>query len=116
MADYFTYNSSFGVQRTTTRREQLKYLFLELTKKCNMACEHCGSNCSTISDSELTTEQWKEFILYASKQFDNNRVVFCITGGEPLLHPDFFEIVKTIKKAGFKVLQKDPISNTYYEK
>jgi len=103
VANYFTYNSPFEEQHPIAQRDQLKYLFLELTKKCNMACEHCGSNCSTTtSGSELTTEQWKEFILYASKQFDNNRVVFCITGGEPLLHPDFFEIVKTIKKAGFK--------------
>ena len=103
MANYFTYNSPFEAQRPIARREQLKYLFLELTKKCNMACEHCGSNCSTTtSASELTAEQWKKFILYTSKHFDNNRVAFCITGGEPLLHPDFFEIVKTIKKAGFK--------------
>lgn len=83
-----------------SRRDQLKYLFLELTQKCNMACEHCGSNCSSNTHCpELTTEQWKQFILSVSKQFDSERLVFCITGGEPLLHPDFFDIVRTIKKA-----------------
>lgn len=103
MFDYSTRFSPFGIQQPLSRREQLKYLFLELTSKCNMACEHCGSNCSAkASNTELTTKQWKDFILYASKHFDSNRVIFCITGGEPLLRPDFFDIVKTIKKAGFK--------------
>lgn len=46
MFDYSTRFSLFGIQQPLSRREQLKYLFLELTSKCNMACEHCGSNCS----------------------------------------------------------------------
>lgn len=28
------------------KNPQLKFLFLELTDKCNMNCLHCGSSCS----------------------------------------------------------------------
>ena len=37
---------------------QLRYLFLELTMKCNERCIHCGSRCGDVTSEELTLEQY----------------------------------------------------------
>lgn len=86
-----------------SRKQSLRQIFLELTKQCNMNCKHCGSNCSSANNSsELSTRQWKQFVSYIASHFDNRQIMFCITGGEPLIRNDFFEIVSHIKDCGFK--------------
>jgi radical SAM protein with 4Fe4S-binding SPASM domain len=76
----------------------LQYLFLEITKKCNLNCLHCGSDCSKDQQSpELTTESWFKIIDYVKQQFTEN-VAFVITGGEPLMHPDILSIGTHIRQ------------------
>jgi len=80
----------------------LLYLFLEITRKCNLNCLHCGSDCkSESSASELTTGSWKKIISYVKDNFGTN-VSLIITGGEPLLHPDLEKIGKHISSLGMK--------------
>jgi MoaA/NifB/PqqE/SkfB family radical SAM enzyme len=63
------------------KKHYLQYLFLEITKKCNLNCLHCGSDCSKdISSPELTTESWFKIIDYFKSNFSES-VVFVITGG-----------------------------------
>ncbi len=84
------------------KSHHLQYLFLELTKKCNLNCLHCGSDCSKESDSpELTTQSWLKIIDYLRETF-SNKVALVITGGEPLVHPNFIEIVEYINKNGLR--------------
>jgi radical SAM protein with 4Fe4S-binding SPASM domain len=71
-----------------TNEHKLSYLFLEITKKCNLNCLHCGSDCkSSINSPELTTDSWLKIIDYFHETYSNS-VAFIITGGEPLLHND----------------------------
>jgi len=78
------------------KKHFLQYLFLEITKKCNLNCLHCGSDCSKETYSaELTSDSWLKIIDYFKNTFSNN-IVFVITGGEPLMHPDLIEIVSHI--------------------
>ena len=79
----------------------LRHLFLELTLRCNEHCLHCGSSCSDISSSELTLLQYQKFLDEIKSDFDINQIMLCITGGEPLLRKDFFQIMSYAYKSGF---------------
>ncbi len=85
-------------KKLEAREHQLSYLFLEITRRCNLNCLHCGSDCSSSTRSpELTTESWQKIISYFYRHFSTS-VTFIITGGEPLVHPDLFEITRHINK------------------
>ena len=83
------------------KRPPLKSLFLELTTMCNQNCIHCGSNCGKKRDNELTAEQYKDFLLNFKNDFDINSIMLNITGGEPLLRQDFFEIMSYANDLGY---------------
>lgn len=74
----------------------LRWLFFEITDCCNLSCKHCGSDC--ISQGQyLTIEDVKRVL--ASLQ--NERPMICLSGGEPLLHYDFFKIAECVRDMGF---------------
>ena len=74
------------------KNHHLQYLFLEITKKCNLNCLHCGSDCKKdVKAPELTTESWFKIIDYIKEQFSKS-VALVITGGEPLMHPQLINI------------------------
>lgn len=90
------------LEQLARHREKLRvsphlcWLFFEITNRCNLNCRHCGSSCSSagqllaIKDIETTL-----------KTIHSDKPVICLTGGEPLLHPDFFEIAKCVQSMGF---------------
>lgn len=82
-------------------RPQLKRLFLELTLKCNEYCFHCGSRCGDVKSEELSLEQYKTFLDKVKRDFDISNIQLCITGGEPLLRKDFFEIMGYANSLGY---------------
>lgn len=87
-------------KQLTIKEHRLSYLFLEITRKCNLNCLHCGSDCRSESQGvELTTESWLKIIDYMSTHFSPT-LTYIITGGEPLLHPDLLQIAKHIKQSG----------------
>jgi radical SAM protein with 4Fe4S-binding SPASM domain len=68
---------------------------LELTHKCNLSCIHCY----IIKDQrrkELTTSRIKKLI---GELRNKGCLYITLTGGEPLLHPDFFKICSAISSA-----------------
>lgn len=77
---------------------------LELTERCNFNCVHCyinqPANSQKARDRELTTEQAK-FVL--DQISDAGCLFLIISGGEPLLRPDFPEIYIHAKKKGLLV-------------
>ena len=84
------------------REPKLKDLFLELTLRCNENCLHCGSRCGETRSNELTLEQYKDFLTKIKKDFSEDLPRLCITGGEPLLRKDFFDLAEWIHDQGFK--------------
>lgn len=67
----------------------LRYLELQITKRCNLRCRHCfiGENIDT--SDELSPQQIRK-ILKEFEEMQGLRVL--ITGGEPLIHRNFEEM------------------------
>ena len=82
---------------------KLKYLFFELTDMCNLNCCHCGSNCTSENKKVLSFDVIKKVMNDVSNKYNANEIMICLTGGEPMLHPDVFDIIKYAKKLGFVV-------------
>ena len=77
----------------------------ELTVRCNLYCKMClfrhdDSENTEIIKKELTTEQWIDM---AEQVADAGTMSLLITGGEPMLRPDFCEIWEEIYKKGFLI-------------
>ena len=89
--------------RTLYQKPDLRHLFLELTLRCNAHCFHCGSSCTAFpAESELTLPEYRRILDEVKEDFDLSRIMLCVTGGEPLLRPDFFEIMAYAKSLGFR--------------
>jgi MoaA/NifB/PqqE/SkfB family radical SAM enzyme len=72
-----------------------------LIRRCNLTCKHCYSiSADTNFPGELTTDQVYT-VMADLKAF---RVpVLILSGGEPLLRPDIYDIAKRAKAEGFYV-------------
>lgn len=82
---------------------ELKYLFWECTLNCNFRCKHCGSRAGENVFAEVvSTEEIKNAFLDVARNFDAHKITIAITGGEPLLRRDLFEVMKYAHSLGFR--------------
>lgn len=91
----------YEYKKQLRKQPKLKFLFLELTMRCNEHCRHCGSSCGDVFSDELTAEQYFAFLDQVKNDFDTLPML-CVTGGEPLLRKDFFDIVSYASRSGFR--------------
>ncbi len=90
--------------RISVNREdhELRYLFFEISRRCNIHCRYCGSGCTPAErQGELSTQEWIDIIDQLAEDFDPKRVMIAVTGGEPLFRKDIFEIFAHLHKRGF---------------
>lgn len=84
---------------------RLPQLDIELTERCNNACQHCyinlPENDNQARGCELTTVEWKEILRQAAAL---GALTVRFTGGEPLLREDFAELYQFTRRLGIKVL------------
>jgi len=84
------------------KRHDLTYLFWECTLRCNFFCKHCGSNAGNkVFQNELTTAEIKKCLKEIAEDFDAKKIMLAITGGEPLIRNDVFEVMDCAHKLGF---------------
>jgi radical SAM enzyme (rSAM/lipoprotein system) len=86
-----------------TKLHELNYLFWECTRRCNLRCLHCGSDCS--ADSTATDMPFEDFlrgILPVKKAYSAGTITIVITGGEPLLRRDLARCGRTLRDHGFR--------------
>ncbi|MEM2999848.1 MAG: radical SAM protein [Candidatus Bathyarchaeia archaeon] len=71
------------------------------TRKCNLKCAHCYINATAqeLTD-ELTTEESKRLI---DQICEVSRPLLILSGGEPLLRPDVYEIIRYGASKGLKM-------------
>ena len=74
----------------------------EVTTRCNLDCVHCYAGSVGSKQAELSTVEGKR-LLDQIAAIDKFRMIV-ITGGEPLLRQDIFELVEYAGKLGFKII------------
>jgi radical SAM enzyme (rSAM/lipoprotein system) len=81
----------------------LNYLFWECTRRCNLNCRHCGSDCSAHDTAkDLPFEDFLKAILPLKKAYKSGSITVAITGGEPLLREDLPQCGTELRKNGFR--------------
>ncbi|MGQ9921556.1 MAG: DUF5714 domain-containing protein, partial [Desulfobacca sp.] len=70
--------------------DHLREIWFHLTDRCNQACRHCLFSCSPAAKTEMPGSQIQELATQARALGCR---VFALTGGEPLVHPEFEAIV-----------------------
>lgn len=81
---------------------KLKNLFLEVTSRCNARCEHCGSSCGNkVVTDEIEAEYLKKALKEIADKYKASDILLNVTGGEPLLRKDLFELMEYATNLGF---------------
>lgn len=84
------------------REHPLRYVFLEVTRRCNLACAYCGSSCAPKTErEELPISQWVEIVRQVARDFDARKIMIAVTGGEPLLKEGVDELFHELHALGF---------------
>jgi len=73
--------------------DHLRELWFHITDRCNQACCHCLFACSPAEKTEMAATRILEL---AAQAQDLGCRVFALTGGEPLVHPEFEAIVDSL--------------------
>lgn len=81
-------------------------MLIAVTTRCDMGCSHCMASC-TPSGEDMAIDNFRLAIDEISKV---DKIVL-LTGGEPLLHPDIWDMIDYARKSGLFVIL---ISNGYY--
>lgn len=86
-----------------SKQPMLYNLFWETTLRCNARCKHCGSRAGENIDikDELTTEEIKMTFKSIANKYDASKILINVTGGEPLVREDLFEVMKYTTDLGF---------------
>lgn len=89
-------------RRQNRETHELRYLFFEVSRRCNLSCLYCGSSCTAQQRAgELSLDEWKRIIDEVADHYDSRRIMVAITGGEPLLREDIYDIMLKLRERGF---------------
>jgi radical SAM protein with 4Fe4S-binding SPASM domain len=78
-------------------RPSLRYLELQITSRCNLKCRHCY-----IGDTNRVDLPADKIITVLEEFEKMQGLRLLISGGEPLLHPDFWDINDALTRFGFR--------------
>jgi nif11-class peptide radical SAM maturase 3 len=76
---------------------RISYAVWEITLKCNLACQHCGSRAGHERTNELSTEEAFDLV---RQMADIGIKEVTLIGGEAFLRADWLDIAKAITDAG----------------
>ncbi|MCG8637515.1 MAG: radical SAM protein [Desulfobacterales bacterium] len=92
-------------KQTVAFSRESSNLFFHILTRCNLRCGHCYINRAQHGETTLpieTINAWLEIFAPEAKQTN-----LVLLGGEPTLHPDLAQAVKTAKGLGFKSITID---------
>ena len=81
----------------TNLRKRKAYAVWEITLKCNLACQHCGSRAGNARTDELSTAEAFDLI---KQMADLGIDEITLIGGEAYLRKDWLQLVEAIVKHG----------------
>jgi radical SAM protein with 4Fe4S-binding SPASM domain len=83
---------------------ELRYLFWETTRRCNLRCRHCGSDCGRDDDQPgLPAATVIATMQSVARRYDASRIMVVATGGEPLVRRDLLAVLAAIRALGFRL-------------
>ncbi|MBN1197693.1 MAG: radical SAM protein [Candidatus Aminicenantes bacterium] len=86
------------------KKRTLFYFDLEITSRCNLNCRHCYINSAADDQAALRSELSVQEISAIADEAVSLGALWCLlSGGEPLLRKDFFDIYLALKKKGLLV-------------
>jgi radical SAM protein with 4Fe4S-binding SPASM domain len=99
-ADGLRYGHGPG-QHATEARARRPITVWNITRTCNLRCVHCYSDSNALKyPGELTWEQMQDVVKdLAAYQVPS----LLLSGGEPMIHPHFFDLVQEASAAGLKL-------------
>lgn len=72
-----------------TRQHPMRQLFWECTLRCNMKCQHCGSDCKVSAlHPDMPFEDFEKVLRRVKEAYDSHHISIVVTGGEPLMRQD----------------------------
>lgn len=78
-------------------------VYWEMTQACALACRHCRAEAMPApAPNELSTEEGKALLAQIA-EFGEPYPQLILTGGDPLLRPDLFEIIDEARQLGIGV-------------
>ena len=98
-ADGLRYGTGHKAMHSATSRKPITVW--NITRTCNLRCVHCYSDSQAMGyPGELTWEQMESVVAdLAAYQVPS----LLLSGGEPLVHPRFFDLVEKASSAGLKL-------------
>lgn len=100
-ASHPTHGASSDEKKPSSHEANLRLVAWETTRTCNLACIHCrAAAMDRPYENELTTEEsfrlLDDIATFA-------KPIIILTGGEPLLRPDIFDIAAYGNQKGFRM-------------
>lgn len=88
----------YNLQKSTC---DLANISIEITRQCNLSCLHCYMDSKKEKRSEEIS--FDDIVNFIDGVVDNfgTKISIAITGGEPFMREDIFEILKYLKDMGF---------------
>jgi len=80
----------------------IKDLCFEIIETCPNNCMFCSSNSSILKTNIIELDKFKTTIDFLCEKYGVEEI--SLSGGEPLLHPDLFEIIKYCKDKNIRVV------------
>ena len=90
--------------------------FWETTKACRLACRHCRATALPYAlPGQLTTEDGMKLIQDLAS-FQTRALILVLTGGDPLMRPDLFELAAEARSKGLPVALSPAVTPLLNEK
>jgi radical SAM protein with 4Fe4S-binding SPASM domain len=83
------------------RSRKITAIYLHMTNKCNLSCSYCYRNSSPRITIKHFGDEFIGFLKDASPLLHKNAKV-TFSGGEPMIHPDFFQVAEYCHESGLK--------------
>jgi pseudo-rSAM protein/SPASM domain protein len=98
--DGLRYGDPSAADQIRERKQRRPVVVWNVTKACNLACQHCYAAAETDgADGELTTAEGRQFL---AELADYGAPVVLFSGGEPLVRDDLVELVASAADQGLR--------------
>ncbi len=77
-------------------------MLIEITQSCNLTCPTCYAGSSPLNKSFMSVEQFTDLLDGLLEKGKGDADLIQLSGGEPTIHPQFFELVEIALQKGIK--------------